>query len=77
VFVRPGSAGADEFECDAAVYGPLQQIGGSVSAEHGIGLAKKRWLSCSRSPAEVSLMRTLKRALDPAGILNPGCVVDP
>ena len=57
------------------VYAPLQALGGSISAEHGIGLEKKAWLPISRSPAEIALMRTLKQALDPRGILNPGRVV--
>jgi FAD/FMN-containing dehydrogenase len=57
------------------VYAPLAAIGGAVSAEHGIGLEKKAWLPVSRSAAEIALMRTLKHALDPKGILNPGRVV--
>ncbi|MBI1942043.1 MAG: FAD-binding oxidoreductase [Betaproteobacteria bacterium] len=57
------------------VYAPLEQIGGAISAEHGIGLEKKAWLPISRSPAEIALMRTLKQALDPKGILNPGRVI--
>ncbi len=60
---------------EALVYRPLAAIGGSVSAEHGIGLAKKAWLGLSRSATELELMRTLKRALDPKGILNPGKVL--
>jgi FAD/FMN-containing dehydrogenase len=48
---------------------------GSVSAEHGIGLLKKEWLGHTRSPAEIALMRQLKAALDPNGILNPGKVL--
>ena len=56
------------------VYAPLQQVGGAISAEHGIGLEKKAWLPISRSPAEIALMRTLKRTMDPKGILNPGRV---
>jgi FAD/FMN-containing dehydrogenase len=59
-------------QVEELVYRPLAEIGGSVSAEHGIGLEKKPWLGVSRSPAEIELMRTVKRALDPQGILNPG-----
>ncbi|MGD0955199.1 MAG: FAD-binding oxidoreductase [Candidatus Acidiferrales bacterium] len=57
------------------VYRPLRKCGGSVSAEHGIGLEKRSYLSWSRTPEEVALMRTLKRALDPHGILNPGKIL--
>jgi FAD/FMN-containing dehydrogenase len=57
---------------EALVYGPLGKFGGSISAEHGIGLEKKPYLSVCRSEAEIALMRVLKRALDPEGILNPG-----
>jgi FAD/FMN-containing dehydrogenase len=56
------------------VYGPLAAVGGSVSAEHGIGLEKRDYLPLSRSAAEISTMRLLKQALDPRGILNPGKV---
>ena len=54
------------------VYEPLQSIGGSVSAEHGIGTEKKDYLALSRSPSEIALMRSLKNTLDPKNILNPG-----
>jgi len=60
---------------EAIVYGCLRSRGGSISAEHGIGLEKKPWLPISRSEAEITLMRTLKQALDPKGILNPGKVL--
>jgi len=63
--------GAEAFS-DRIVYDALRALGGSVSAEHGIGTKKKRWLGHSRSEAELTLMRTLKRALDPNGTLNPG-----
>ena len=73
------SAGADESSRDgvkSAVYEPLAAIGGSVSAEHGVGLDKKKYLRLSRNDEEIALMRTLKKALDPTGILNPGKIFD-
>jgi FAD/FMN-containing dehydrogenase len=45
---------------------------GSISSEHGVGRAKAAFLELSRSPQEIALMRAVKRALDPAGLLNPG-----
>lgn len=57
---------------DGIVYKPLQQIGGSITGEHGVGLEKKPWLYLSRTAEEIYLMKTLKKALDPKGILNPG-----
>ena len=73
------AAGEDEDAQDGvkqAVYQPLASIGGSVSAEHGVGLDKKKYLGLSRNDEEIALMRTLKRALDPNGILNPGKIFD-
>jgi FAD/FMN-containing dehydrogenase len=58
------------------IYSGLKSIGGSVSAEHGIGLHKKAYLNISRSPQEIQLMKTLKLAMDPKGILNPGRIID-
>ena len=60
---------------ELCVYEPLGARGGSVSAEHGIGLDKQPWLHLSRSPVELDLMRRLKQSLDPQGILNPGRVL--
>ena len=54
----------------------LAQHGGSISAEHGIGLVKKAYLSSTRSAAEIALMRGIKRVLDPDGIMNPGKLFD-
>ncbi|XOV88541.1 MAG: FAD-binding oxidoreductase [Pseudomonadota bacterium] len=54
------------------VYQGLVSRGGSVSAEHGIGLQKKHYLAWSRTPAEIAVMQLIKKALDPKDILNPG-----
>lgn len=59
----------------AIAYGLVRDCGGSISAEHGIGRKKRRWLGYSRSEAEISVMRAVKAALDPRGILNPGKVI--
>jgi len=58
------------------VYDRLGEVGGSVSAEHGIGLEKKPYLSRSRGVPEIAAMRAIRRALDPKGILNPGKLFD-
>jgi FAD/FMN-containing dehydrogenase len=57
------------------VYGLIARFGGSISAEHGIGLSKKDYLHYSRTPAEIAAMRLLKSAFDPRNILNPGKVI--
>ena len=50
----------------------LQRHGGSISAEHGIGLVKRAYLDSTRSAAEIDLMRGVRKVFDPRGILNPG-----
>ncbi|MCT8286031.1 FAD-binding oxidoreductase [Xanthomonas translucens pv. translucens] len=55
----------------------LAEHGGSISAEHGIGLVKKPYLESTRSAEEIALMRAVKRVFDPAGLLNPGKLFDP
>ncbi len=55
---------------ESLVYTPLAELGGSVSAEHGIGLEKRDFLAVCRTPEEIALMHTLKQALDPLGLLN-------
>jgi FAD/FMN-containing dehydrogenase len=59
------------------VYGGIRARGGSVSAEHGIGLEKRDYLGWSRTPEEIALMRKIKALLDPKNILNPGKVIAP
>ena len=74
------SVGAGDSETrkrvEEIIYGELRERGGSVSAEHGIGLEKRAYLSWCRSEEEIALMRTLKQALDPKGILNPGKIFE-
>ena len=58
------------------VFSLVQQYGGSVSAEHGVGLLKKPYLNYSRDPQEIEYMRLIKQAFDPNDVLNPGKVFD-
>jgi FAD/FMN-containing dehydrogenase len=74
IVIAAGDDAATRAKVEVMVYRPLATIGGSVSAEHGIGLEKRAYLPLSRTPAEISTMRLLKQALDPKGILNPGKV---
>ena len=73
----PGLALAEQPKdlMDEVLYGLVREFGGTVSAEHGIGLAKKRWLGHARSEAEIRLMRTIKTAIDPQNLLNPGKIL--
>ncbi|HWT38399.1 MAG TPA: FAD-binding oxidoreductase [Paraburkholderia sp.] len=64
--------GVDHHDVYALVYDMLAPLRGSVSAEHGIGSLKREFLPVSRSPEELAVMKAIKHALDPNGILNPG-----
>jgi len=68
-----GAAGAEA--ATGAVLALVAGLGGSISSEHGIGRAKAHWLGLSRSPAEIAVMRSVKAAFDPAGLLNPGVLL--
>ena len=64
----------DDERAEDAVLRFVAELGGSISAEHGIGRAKTRWLHLTRSEADVAAMRAIKHALDPLGQLNPGVI---
>ena len=57
------------------LYAPLQALGGSISAEHGIGLEKKAYLHYSRTAEEIAIMHKIKQSFDPNNILNPGKII--
>ena len=59
-------------EMNEVVHAIVHDLGGTISAEHGIGRLKRDLLTKVKAPVELELMRTLKKALDPKGILNPG-----
>jgi len=78
--VQPAGADKAEFmrreeEVHDAVYAIVAKYGGSISAEHGIGIAKRRHLAQVKDKVALELMRALKHTLDPNGILNPGKVI--
>jgi FAD/FMN-containing dehydrogenase len=62
-------------EVNAAVFAVVKKYGGSISAEHGIGVMKRDLLPSVKDPVAIELMRGIKRLLDPNGILNPGKVL--
>ena len=71
---RTTSAAARE-EVQGLVFDVVTALGGSISAEHGIGRLKRAELAGRKSAVELGLMRELKALLDPKGILNPGAVI--
>ncbi len=63
-------------DADHAMFELVRKHAGSISAEHGIGLLKKKYLGYTRAPDELATLRAIKMALDPKGILNPGKIFD-
>jgi FAD/FMN-containing dehydrogenase len=79
--LKPDAMGKEEFlerchKVDLGLYELVQKYQGSISAEHGIGLLKKEWLKYSRSSHELAILKSMKQALDPQGLLNPGKIFD-
>jgi FAD/FMN-containing dehydrogenase len=75
VHVNITGVGPDDLAVDDRVLVFAAGMGGSISAEHGIGTAKRPWLHLNRSAAEIATFRAIKEALDPAGILNPNVLL--
>jgi FAD/FMN-containing dehydrogenase len=73
VALPPGET--DGAAVSEAIYDLVDELGGSFSAEHGVGRLKRQYLPKYRGDSEIELMRTLKKALDPKNILNPGKVI--
>ncbi|MHB1486500.1 MAG: FAD-binding oxidoreductase [Acidimicrobiales bacterium] len=75
VHVNVSGLPPDDDRVDEGVLRMVRDFGGSISAEHGIGAAKRRWLHLSRTADEISAFRALKLALDPDGVLNPNVLL--
>lgn len=61
---------------DEKVFSVIQKLGGSISAEHGVGLVKKPFLTYTRSREEITIMKGIKQVFDPDGVMNPGKIFD-
>jgi FAD/FMN-containing dehydrogenase len=77
---KPERQDADAFfaqgpAVNRVVYDVVQSLGGSISAEHGLGVLKREEIKRYKSPLELELMRRIKSALDPRGLMNPGKVL--
>ncbi|MCB0351303.1 MAG: FAD-binding oxidoreductase [Bdellovibrionales bacterium] len=79
--LKPDGLSSDDFvkkckQVDRVMFNMIERLEGSVSAEHGVGLVKKAFLSSTRSEAEISLMKEIKKVFDPDQIINPGKIFD-
>jgi FAD/FMN-containing dehydrogenase len=75
IHVNVTGAGEHAQQVERVVLADVAGRGGSISAEHGIGAAKRSYLHLRRSAAELEAMRAIKRALDPDGVMNPGVLL--
>ena len=80
--LKPGNLDAGTFHerCQGispALFEAIRRRGGTISAEHGVGLLKRDFLHYSRSPREIALMRQVKAVFDPNGVMNPGKLLAP
>lgn len=79
--LRPKDLSKEKFvqrckQVDLALFSVIEKLGGSISAEHGVGLVKKPFLHFSRSRTEIEMMKGIKHVFDPDGIMNPGKIFD-
>jgi FAD/FMN-containing dehydrogenase len=79
--IKPNQMPLDQFlaatqKVDETLFGLVQKFGGSISAEHGIGLLKKKHLHYSKSKEELEILKSIKLVLDPKWLLNPGKIID-
>lgn len=79
--LKPAALSKEEFfrrceQVNTLVFETVQAFRGTVSAEHGVGLLKKDYLSYTRSPVEIEYLKGIKRVFDPNNVMNPGKVID-
>ena len=79
--LKPHDQSSEDFlkkckEVDEKLFATIKHFDGSISAEHGVGLTKKPFLTYTRSQEEIQLMREVKKVFDPDGIMNPGKIFD-
>ncbi len=79
--LKPDEMSKEEFikkckESDKTLFSVVSKYDGSISAEHGVGLLKRDYLTYSRSPEEIEIMKGIKKVFDPNGILNPGKIFE-
>lgn len=79
--LKPDNVGYDEFvkncsQVNEILFSKIKEFGGSISAEHGVGLLKKNYLHYSKTPEEIEYMKAVKKVFDPDNIINPGKIID-